>query len=252
MTTRDLGRMRRGRQIRLLALTCFILALLYTLKQHIATSRSPGNQHTLIQVETSKLRQSLVTSVFLESWQSYRRDCFGSDEYSPISRTCYNLTSGGSIGYTIIDSLDTLWLMGLQSEFDAAERWVSRINFDIDGHYSVFETNIRILGGLLSAYALSQRQTFYDKAVDIGERLYGALVLGTGRKFPQRWVNLHKHEIDKDPVVSTAEIGTLQLELKYLAHITGDKKYWLIAEKIADLIDVSIPESGLATTEMKY
>ena len=35
---------------------------------------------------------------------------------------------------------------------------------------SFFETSIRALGGLLSAYELSKEKVFLDKALDLGER----------------------------------------------------------------------------------
>jgi mannosyl-oligosaccharide alpha-1,2-mannosidase len=35
---------------------------------------------------------------------------------------------------------------------------------------SFFETSIRALGGLLSAYELSKEKVFLEKALDLGER----------------------------------------------------------------------------------
>ena len=73
-------------------------------------------------------------------------------------------------GATIVDSLDTLWLMGLNDEWQQARDWVaSQLNFDADiavqrpmvggaegcEQVSFFETTIRCLGGLIAAYELS-------------------------------------------------------------------------------------------------
>lgn len=55
---------------------------------------------------------------------------------------------------TLIDTLDTLVILGNYSEFKRAVRLVSQEipSFNFDTSVSVFETTIRILGGLLSAH----------------------------------------------------------------------------------------------------
>lgn len=67
----------------------------------------------------------------------------------------------GGLGATVIDSLDTLYIMGLADEFKAARTFVAE-RFDpiaSKDHLNVFETTIRFLGGLISAYDLSGAQT---------------------------------------------------------------------------------------------
>ena len=65
---------------------------------------------------------------------------FGDDEFHPISKTGSNLTSSGGVGYTIVDTLDTLILMGLDDELTRARKWVrDKLSFDRDGDYNVFE-----------------------------------------------------------------------------------------------------------------
>ncbi|CAN0562760.1 unnamed protein product, partial [Ectocarpus sp. 12 AP-2014] len=62
----------------------------------------------------------------------------------------------GGMGVTLVDSLDTLWLMGLTEEFYNGRDWVrDHLTFNEVGMVSVFETTIRVLGGLLSAFELS-------------------------------------------------------------------------------------------------
>ena len=60
---------------------------------------------------------------------------------------------------TLIDTLDTLVVLGNFSEFRSAIRKVDATlmqkKFDFDVNVSVFETTIRILGGLLSAHLLA-------------------------------------------------------------------------------------------------
>jgi len=80
------------------------------------------------------------------------------------------------LGLTIVDSLDTLIIMDLKEEFAEAKSWVEKdLNFEKNRFVNLFESTIRVLGGLLSAYHLSGDKIFLVKAEDIGERLIGAM-----------------------------------------------------------------------------
>lgn len=71
----------------------------------------------------------------------------GDDEYHPISRKGSNLTDAGGIGYTIIDSIDTMQIMGLDEEYKRAREWIATsLSFDRNGHFNTFE--VRSLPGL--------------------------------------------------------------------------------------------------------
>lgn len=63
----------------------------------------------------------------------------------------------GGLGATVMDSLDTLYIMGLSDEFAVARDWIAtRFNpMSSTDHLNVFETTIRFLGGLIAAYDLS-------------------------------------------------------------------------------------------------
>ena len=80
------------------------------------------------------------------------------------------------LGLTLIDALDTLWLMGLGAEFDEAEQWVTAHFHPVMTAKDVntFETTIRVLGGLLATHALSQKQVFLDRAVEMADHLLPA------------------------------------------------------------------------------
>ena len=52
------------------------------------------------------------------------------------------------------------------AEFNEARDWVANsLNFDINKDVNLFETTIRVLGGLLSTYHLTKDSIFLDKAV---------------------------------------------------------------------------------------
>ena len=108
-------------------------------------------------------RQRAVVAAFRHAWQGYQSYAWGRDELLPVSQH-YN--EWFDLGLTLVDSLDTLWLMGLEKEFKEARDWVeSSLDVSPDQFVNVFETTIRVLGGLLSAYHLSGDEVFKEKAV---------------------------------------------------------------------------------------
>lgn len=111
---------------------------------------------------------------------SYKLRAFGYDELLPVSGGHAN--NWGGVGMTLVDSLDTLFIMDMKEDFEIACQWVSvypRDNLKViedlkvehNGAMSVFEYNIRLLGGLLSAYDLSGKPELLQKAKEVGEVL---------------------------------------------------------------------------------
>ena len=107
-----------------------------------------------------------------------------------------------------------------------------------------------MLGGLLSSYHLSGGDSLYlQKAVDLADRLLPAFETDSGLPLPR--INLAErkgyHSTDFPGLTSVAEVGTLQLEFRYLSHLTGDEKYWRAAEKtMQTLKDARLPH-GLSS-----
>ena len=79
-----------------------------------------------------------------------------------------------NLGLTIVDSLDTLLIAGLMDEYHQARHWVANhLVFSDGSNVQFFEVNIRILGGLVSAYYLSGGDDLYlHKAEQLSDR-YG-------------------------------------------------------------------------------
>jgi len=68
------------------------------------------------------------------------RDAYGDDEYHPISRRGSNLSDAGGIGYTVVDAIDTMVIMGLHDEEERARDWVAnKLDFNRDGKFNTFE-----------------------------------------------------------------------------------------------------------------
>ena len=97
----------------------------------------------------------------------------GSDEIRPLSGTAFNYWGG--LGMMIVESADTLYLLGLEEEFQQASQYIhSSLQFDINHYTSFFETIIRMVGGLLSGYTLSKDPVYLEKAKDLSDRLMKA------------------------------------------------------------------------------
>lgn len=197
--------------------------------------------------EAAKIRKEHVKNAMKHVWKGYRTRAFGYDELLPVSGGKNTRWMG--VGMTLVDSLDTLWLMDMKDEFYDAMEWVNDKLFfhTIKNHVSVFETTIRCLGGLLSAYNLSGEDIFLNKAQDIGDRLFHAFETDSGVASGE--VNMLRlegnNEIWLEGEVSLAAATTLQLEFRYLAKVTGQRKYAVSSEKVfKDLYEIQ-PEDGL-------
>lgn len=63
------------------------------------------------------------------AWTSYRTYAWGHNELKPVSKSGHSPgifgSNGGGLGATIVDSLDTLYIMGFMEEFEEAKEWVS-------------------------------------------------------------------------------------------------------------------------------
>ncbi|KAH6903440.1 mannosidase [Coprinopsis sp. MPI-PUGE-AT-0042] len=183
-----------------------------------------------------------------------KRDAFGYDNYHPFTKKGTNLSDNGGIGYFIVDVLDTLQIMNLTEEYSRAREWVAHeLTFERSDNFNTFETTIRVLGGLLSAYHLSDNDpVFLEKAVDLGQRILAAFDTPSGLPLPM--VDLRKRRgvgEDWNPnLVGTAEATTLQLELRYLSYLTDDDEYWVKAEKVMSLIRDAKADFGLAPVYM--
>eukprot|EP00929_Paragymnodinium_shiwhaense_P094445 TRINITY_DN55028_c0_g1_i1.p1 TRINITY_DN55028_c0_g1~~TRINITY_DN55028_c0_g1_i1.p1 ORF type:complete len:822 (-),score=151.23 TRINITY_DN55028_c0_g1_i1:271-2616(-) len=154
-------------------------------------------------------------------WGQYREHAWGMDELRPISGRGANTNFNHAV--TMVDSLDTLWIMGLHDEFNEAKDWLQknlpRKIQSLPSGCSVFETTIRSLGGLLSAYDLSKEKVFLDLSVQLARRIL-PLVRNDGQ-VPYTFGGSGGGA----GCGSLAESGTIQLEMAYLSHATGDPSF---------------------------
>lgn len=133
-------------------------------------------------------RRDKVKESFVHAWEGYKKHAWGKDEVSPVSGSFRN--SFGGWGATLVDSMDTLWMMGMKDEFQRCVTAVAAIDWTRNDEdvVNVFETTIRYLGGLLAAYDVSDGAypLLLKRAADLGEVLYKAF--DTPNRMPMtRW-----------------------------------------------------------------
>lgn len=135
------------------------------------------------------------------------------------------------MGLTIVDSLDTAIIMGLEREAGEGIEWIrNSLNVSPLRSVNVFETTIRVLGGLLSGYHLTGESVLLEKATQLGDNLLKAFSKSTS-PIPKSDVNLATGDAfspNRD-LSSLAEAATLQLEFRDLTMLTGDTKYENVA-----------------------
>lgn len=177
-------------------------------------------------------RQQAVVEACRHAWRGYKKFAWGKDELMPVSRGWLN---DYNLGLTLVDSLDTLWLLGLEEEYHEARQWVAQnLTFHSSKAVSVFETTIRILGGLLSAYHLSNDEVFLNKSRELAEVLLPAFSSKSG--LPFNTVNLKTGQPQVSSRTSIAEAGSLQLEFRDLSHSTGDPRFQEAADQAMDVL----------------
>ena len=165
-----------------------------------------------------------VRSEMRWAWDEYCRLAWGKDQIRPISggNESFPLKTA-HLGLSLIEAMDTLWVMGLDAEFADALAWVkAHADFDVDGEVSVFETSIRLVGGLLSAHHACGDPVLLAKARDLADRLLPAFDTPTG--MPYRYINL-KTGARRDAATNPAEVGTYIPEYGTLSQLSSDPRY---------------------------
>ena len=187
-----------------------------------------------------------IRNAIRHTWEGYRTEAWGYDELFPVSGG--GKDSFGGMGTTLVDSLSTLWLCGLREEFYEARDWVQEeLDFDSVEEVSVFETTIRSLGGLLSAYDLSGDPVFLQKADDLGSKLLKAFDSPSGLPYGQAVLNgreVYNTDWHSNHAI-LSELGTLQIEFRFLSRATGNLEYERKALKVIDVMEKMKDSDGL-------
>ncbi|KAH0717682.1 hypothetical protein KY285_013713 [Solanum tuberosum] len=205
-------------------------------------------------------RQQKVKDAFIHAWSGYKAHAMGYDELMPLSHRGVN--GLGGLGATIIDALDTAMIMGADEVVHEAGSWIEKHlpeRIEGKGQVNLFETTIRLLGGLLSAYHLSggsqgripeqkgpNPSIYLENAKNLADRLLTAFTASPS-DIPYSDVVLRDKSAHPAPdgLSSTAEVATVQLEFNYLSYLTGDPKYSIEAMKVLQHIKTLPKVEGL-------
>ncbi|XP_060930193.1 ER degradation-enhancing alpha-mannosidase-like protein 3 [Limanda limanda] len=218
--------------------------------------------HSMTPEEKTVIRDQIV-EMFDHAYGSYMKYAYPADELMPLS--CRGRVRGqepnrgdiddslGKFSLTLIDTLDTLVVLNKLDEFeDAVKKTVSEVRLDNDVVVSVFETNIRVLGGLLGGHVMAdllrqrgdRMQWYQDEllhmAKELGHRLLPAFNTTSGLPYPK--VNLRygvQNPLSRTGTESdtcTACAGTMILEFAALSRLSGETVFEEHARKAMDVL----------------
>ncbi|EPS43577.1 hypothetical protein H072_2448 [Dactylellina haptotyla CBS 200.50] len=210
--------------------------------------------------ETLKFRADAIKEAYQHSWDGYMKYAYPQDELLPMSKKGGNSMSGW--GASVIDGIGTAVLMELDDVVQKQLEFIATIDYTKCEHViSMFETTIRYLGGMLSAYDLlagPYSKTFHagkgEKNYDLVNKLvYQSVKLADALKFafdtttgiPSGYFRLGDGAVKSNDINIIAGIGTLVLEWTRLSDLTGDPQYTRLAQKAQEyLLVVENPEVG--------
>ena len=153
-----------------------VIALPTAKPRKIPKIQHEARQETEAEKTVRESRLAAIKEAMTHTWTGYREHAWLRDELRPVSGKSRDPFCGWAA--TLVDTLDTLWIMGLTDEFDEAAKAVNQIDFTTSTRDDIplFETTIRYLGGLLGAYDISngKYRNLLDKAVELAEILLSA------------------------------------------------------------------------------
>ena len=211
--------------VAIIAFPSLLLAFVSFRKEetHFRFSKLFGRQLPYFERDEQNLNE--IRAEMLHAWNGYRKYCWGAGELTGTKEaTCTNSFPA----LTLIDSLPTLYAMQLYDEFNMSRDYL-KYNHTFNGGWSTFEIVIRVLGGLISAYQLSNDEIFLNKSIELADVILPLINSTTGRYSLSLAMRTRGSKIytmsDYTPTSSIAESGTIQLEYLTLAMLTGKQKY---------------------------
>jgi mannosyl-oligosaccharide alpha-1,2-mannosidase len=167
-----------------------------------------------------------VKTEFLHGWRGYQDVAWGYDEVRPISRARNDFFARGrTFGLSIVEAVDTLFLMGESAEVARCCDWIeAHLDPAQDASVQVFEAVIRLVGGVLAGYQATGRPALLLRARELADRLLPAFTASpTG--LPYTHVDLRTGAVHGE-VATLAEIGSNAMEFGLLSRLTGDSRYY--------------------------
>ncbi|KAJ7255450.1 glycoside hydrolase family 47 protein [Mycena haematopus] len=192
-------------------------------------------------------QKAAVEKIFTTSYSAYKEFAFGHDELHPVSKGVGDDLGGW--GASLVDAMGTMAVMGLDDLLEEAVNYTATIDFNtppVPQIISLFETTIRWVGGLISAYELSDGKypILITKAKEVTDKLAFAWVGNNTIPFNNIDFTTNTPQIGTN---SIAGVGTLSLEWLALSHYTGNATYGKLAEGgVITVAELASPLPGLA------
>ncbi|VDO14793.1 unnamed protein product [Rodentolepis nana] len=148
------------------------------------------------------------------AWDNYVKYAWGHNELRPKSRTFHDTDILGRVplGATIVDSIDTLYIMGLEKEYEQASKWI-KDNLDFSDAF------------------------YLDRAQSVIDNLLPAFDLKSGLPFSlynlQQKKGRNPHWASNQCYI-LSEVGTLHMEFQYISELLGQPKY-------SEIVSSSLP-----------
>uniref|UniRef100_A0A7S0H8D7 alpha-1,2-Mannosidase n=1 Tax=Amorphochlora amoebiformis TaxID=1561963 RepID=A0A7S0H8D7_9EUKA len=194
-----------------------------------------------------KDRREQIKAEFKWAWDAYTKYAWGHDDVKPLSKS---FEDNYGMALTMVDSLDTLYIMGFKEEFEKCVKWIGEnLEFKEQKDINLFETTIRVLGGLLGAYTLSNEKILLDKATELGDAMLFAFETNTGIPYGTLDLKNKKgHNPEWTQGYSTvAEVGSIQMEFRLLSRLTGNPVYKEKTDRALNWLKKSLDSRGLFT-----
>ncbi|KAK8043931.1 glycoside hydrolase family 47 protein [Apiospora phragmitis] len=188
------------------------------------------------------VRADAVVEMFRFAWGAYYTQAFPHDSLRPLYGNYSDDRNGW--GATAVDGLDTAIIMEQTDIVNTILEYIPTIDFTKTNTpepsvVSLFETNIRYLGGLLSSYDLlkgpfshlkvnaTRAETLLSQAKTLADTLKFAFNTTSGIPVGSLFIENRTSSdaakmADGTQTAGLAEMGTLVLEWQHLSDLTGD------------------------------
>ncbi|KAM5341503.1 hypothetical protein ACJ41O_014534 [Fusarium nematophilum] len=227
-----------------LGVAFFSVQLAIHLFQSHPSQPRQASQDTLVRTPGDAQKAAAIKEAFRFSWDSYEKYSFPHDTLRPLDESYEDDRNGW--GATAVDGLSTAIIMGKGDIVVKILQQIAKTDFTVtavdDQAISVFESTIRYLGGLLSAYDLLSgpfknlvkdrhlRAALLEKATDLADHLSIAFDTPSGVPDDEVIFNPKPRQVG-NPDNSITCIGTLVLEWTRLSDLTGNTTYAALAQR---------------------
>ncbi|OAF65252.1 hypothetical protein A3Q56_07035, partial [Intoshia linei] len=177
--------------------------------------------------------KKVVAEMLNHAIDSYMNFAFPADEILPLQCKIKERMDNwnGNYSLTLIDTLDTLAVMEKYKKYEKYSiLFLNNVYLKSDVNVSLFEANIRMLGGLISNHYISKKLQKHKLVLNLK---YGVM------------------DVSNTSLISIAHIGTLILEFGTISYLTGNDKYYNAVYKATEIAWSIRSDYDLVGTDIK-